>query len=268
MAREKVRCIECKKWFTTNNSRQIKCDDCLHKERAARPAQKAEASVSTRPKVTVAPLLTGPAATSLVADMSARPPASPPAQAPVNPGPAKSESAAPRRTPPPAPPKPKAPPPPPFVLTDELRAEIEQRYLELANPVEFDGIRTQIARKLAVPKSAVREVVHRLRKAKQIPSWWELRAYSGSDEDLERIRAIYVPALPVPPVGIHKQIAQELNMSTQQVYAGIRNIRAALQLPQFNPPSSHPELAHTEDVASPDAAPQVDAAAERAAGLS
>ncbi|HEX9068724.1 MAG TPA: hypothetical protein VF807_08135, partial [Ktedonobacterales bacterium] len=176
--------------------------------------------------------------------------------------------AAPKRTPPPVPSKPKPTPAPPFVLTDEVRAKIEQRYLELASPVEFDGIRTQIAQELSVPKAAVREVVHSLRKAKQIPSWWELRAYSGSDEDLERIRALYVPALPVPPVGIHKQIAQELNISAQQVYAGIRNIRAALHLPQFNPPSSHPELAHTADLASPDTASQADEAAEGAAGLS
>ena len=41
------------------------------------------------------------------------------------------------------------------MLTGELRQRIEERYLELANPVEFDGIRTQIAAELGAPKPVV-----------------------------------------------------------------------------------------------------------------
>lgn len=120
-----------------------------------------------------------------------------------------------------------------------MRARVESRYLELASPVEFDGIRTQIAGELGVPKTAVKRAVSELRKRMQLPSWWELQAYSGSPEDLDRIRVAYVPLLPVPPIGVHRQIATELGLEPIQVYQGIRRIRAEMRLPQFNPLEAH-----------------------------
>ncbi len=138
-------------------------------------------------------------------------------------------------------PKEPRPAPQPFQMTDELRERIEARYLELAKPVEFDGIRTQIAGELSVPKAAVKKVVAELLKRKQLPSWWELQASTSTPEELERIRAAYTPLLPTPPIGVHKQLATELGMDARQVYQGIRRIRAELRLPQYNPPEAHPE---------------------------
>ncbi|HEX8033120.1 MAG TPA: hypothetical protein VF510_04700 [Ktedonobacterales bacterium] len=136
-------------------------------------------------------------------------------------------------------PKERKPPTPPFKLTDELRAQIEERYLELAQPVEFDGIRTQIADELHIPKAAVRRVVQDVRTRLQLPSWWELQAFSSSDEDLAHIRAAYEPLLPIPPIGIHKHIATSLGLEPIMVYHGIRRIRAEMRLPQYNPPELH-----------------------------
>ncbi|HKT36976.1 MAG TPA: hypothetical protein VJR48_01305, partial [Ktedonobacterales bacterium] len=62
----------------------------------------------------------------------------------------------------------------PFEMTDEMRATIERRYLELSQPVEFDGIRTRIASELNLPKPVVKQVVRELRAKRQLPSWWEL----------------------------------------------------------------------------------------------
>lgn len=128
---------------------------------------------------------------------------------------------------------------PPFQLTDEMRTAIEQRYLELSQPVEFDGIRTQIAGELNMPKPTVKQVIRNLRASRQLPSWWELQAYKGNIETLERIRERYLPLLPVPPIGVHKQIASDLGMDAPQVYQAIRRLRAELKLPQYNPPASH-----------------------------
>ena len=128
---------------------------------------------------------------------------------------------------------------PAFQLTDELRAAIEQRYLELSQPVEFDGIRTQIAGELNVPKPTVKQVIRELRASRQLPSWWELQAYKGNDETLARIRERYLPLLPLPPIGVHKQIASDLGLDAPQVYQAIRRLRAELKLPQYNPPTSH-----------------------------
>jgi hypothetical protein len=150
--------------------------------------------------------------------------------------------AAPRgERPAPAPRPPKAPRPvaPQFELTDELRQRIEARYLELAQPIEFDGIRTRIATELSVPKSHVKHVVAALRTRMQLPSWWELQSYTGAETDLERIRMAYLPHLPVPDVGIHKTLAEELNLDPRTVYQGIRRIRAEMRLPQYNAPELH-----------------------------
>ncbi len=135
--------------------------------------------------------------------------------------------------------KPPRPTPPQFELTDELRAKIEARYLELAQPIEFDGIRTQIATEMSVPKSHVKRAVAELRVRMQLPSWWELQSYSGAETDLERIRMAYLPHLPVPAVGIHKTLADDLSLDPRTVYQGIRRIRAEMRLPQYNAPELH-----------------------------
>src|SRR5438477_2758049 len=143
---------------------------------------------------------------------------------------------------PPTPPKPKRekiPPPAPFTPTPEQIAQVEARYLELAVPTEFDGIRTQIAQELGIPKKAVKKIVKDLRERQSIPSWWELQTYKGSSEELEKIRAAYEPYLPLPPIGVHKTIAEELSINPGEVYQAIKAIRLELNLPQYNAPSLH-----------------------------
>jgi hypothetical protein len=127
----------------------------------------------------------------------------------------------------------------PFSPTSEQVAAIEQRYLEVAQAGEFDGIRTQIAKDLSLPKSAVKKVVYALRQRQDIPSWWDLQPYHGSPEDLERIRAAYTPLLPKPVVGVHKHIAAQLNLPAGTVYQAIKVVRAEMDLPQYNPPEEH-----------------------------
>jgi DNA-directed RNA polymerase subunit RPC12/RpoP len=143
---------------------------------------------------------------------------------------------------PPAPPKPKkekTPPPLPFVPTAEQVAQIELRYLELAQPTEFDGIRTQIANEMGIPKKAVKKVVKELRERQSIPSWWETQIYKGPAEEKEKIKALYEPLLPVPPVGVHKTIAEQLSLKPGDVYQAIKTIRLELNLPQYNDPALH-----------------------------
>ncbi len=151
---------------------------------------------------------------------------------------------------PPTPPKPKRekiPPPAPFTPTTEQIAQVEGRYLELAVPTEFDGIRTQIAQELGIPKKAVKKIVKDLRERQSIPSWWELQTYKGSSEELEKIRAVYEPYLPLPPIGVHKTIAEELTLNPGEVYQAIKAIRLEMNLPQYNDPSLHGLEAITGD---------------------
>ena len=140
---------------------------------------------------------------------------------------------------PPKPKREKIPPPEPFKPTDEQITQVENRYLELAVPMEFDGIRTQIAQELKIPKTAVKKIVKNLRSRDNIPSWWEIQTYQGSAEELEKIKAAYEPFLPLPPVGVHKQLAEQLSLKPGDVYQGIKKIRQDMNLPQYNDPALH-----------------------------
>ncbi len=151
-------------------------------------------------------------------------------------------SAKPRAAKPAPPPKPKRekiPPPPPFKPTPEQVVQVEVRYKELAVPAEFDGIRTQIAKELSIPKKAVKQIIKDLREREDIPSWWDMQTYKGDSEELEKIRAAYEGHLPLPPIGVHKQIADALSIKPGPVYQAIKLIRQEMGLPQYNDPALH-----------------------------
>ncbi|HEY1390988.1 MAG TPA: hypothetical protein VGF38_20800 [Ktedonobacterales bacterium] len=272
---EKMRCAHCGKRFKQTNKKQVLCADCLAKERLARKNAPALAQsgggVATRPGgMTPAPAITIVQATPPPEEAifgsqarnverhsargSQRPPqpeaAPPTSMTPPVAKPTPPQQPAKKPAPPEKRARPSRPAPKPFELTDEQRSAIEQRYLELSHPVEFDGIRTRIADELKIPKPVVKQVVRELRARRQLPSWWELQAYKGSDETLERIRERYLPLLPTPPIGVHKQIASDLQMDAPQVYQAIRRLRAEMKLPQYNPPDSHTGEAASSATAS------------------
>jgi hypothetical protein len=138
------------------------------------------------------------------------------------------------------------------VPTPEQIKQVEERYLELAQPIEFDGIRTQIANELQIPKKAVKQIVKNLRIESHIPSWWELQTYKGSTEEFEKIKAVYEPYLPLPPIGVHKHIAEQLSIKASVVYQAIKTIREELGLPQYNDPAlhEHERVQHAEEAGS------------------
>jgi hypothetical protein len=271
----RMRCARCGKHFKSVSAKHTLCPDCEARERAARAAGKGTSSL--RPPVTPVraqrPTIVGPGAAILVPELAQKSPVPTTEstlghieKAPYGESGSKAASAGrhgertpitsdPERAdyPPTANRTPKAtkqarsfraattPPDPAasFELTEDLRVSIELRYQELAQPVEFDGIRTQIAAELGIPKAVVKRTVADLRKRLQLPSWWELQSYTGSAADLERIRAAYLPHLPVPDVGVHKHLAAQLGIDSGIVYQGIRRIRAEMRLPQYNSPEAH-----------------------------
>ena len=151
----------------------------------------------------------------------------------------KQKTPKPKPVTPPKPKREKIPPPAPFKPTEEQIAQVEARYQELAVPTEFDGIRTQISKELGIPKTAVKKIIRDFREQQDIPSWWDLQTYKGNEEELAKIKAAYEPHLPLPPVGIHKQIAEELSLKPGDVYQAIKTIRLEMNLPQYNDPALH-----------------------------
>ncbi|HEX3272110.1 MAG TPA: hypothetical protein VHR15_15785 [Ktedonobacterales bacterium] len=263
MSKLKVKCASCGKVFAPSNMKQTFCTDCEKAQRAARAQRRAEAAAPSQTQQPSAPLIQGPGASVLCPD-TAQIKAT--ADTPVPPAAEHSPAHEPSETAHEQPQQAMAhanPPvikrsggkssqgqhkvktqrvePAPFTLTDEQRQRIEARYLELANPVEFDGIRTQIAAELGAPKPVVRDVVREVRRRRGMLSWWEVQGFSGSSADLERIKAAYTPYLPLPPVGIHREIAEALGLEPRAVYRGIRKIRAQMGLPQYNALEEHSE---------------------------
>jgi hypothetical protein len=50
---------------------------------------------------------------------------------------------------------------------------------------------------------------------------------------------LYVPYLPLPPIGVHKTIAEGLSLNPGEIYQAIKAIRLEMNLPQYNDPSLH-----------------------------
>ena len=122
----------------------------------------------------------------------------------------------------------------PFVASEEQVAAIRARYLELAKP-EFDGIRHQVATDLGIPLRAVKDVVKTVRGEEAIASWWDNGGSPPTPEQIEQVRVLYLPQLPAPAVGIHKEIAATLHISNTCVYQAIGQIRSELELPRYTP---------------------------------
>jgi hypothetical protein len=111
---------------------------------------------------------------------------------------------------------------------------IRERYLALAHP-EYDGIRHQIATEIGIPLRAVKEVIKQIRNEQAIPSWWEQSGKLPDEEQIQKIRELYLPLLPNPDVGVHKRIAAELHLTNTSVYQAIGHIRTELNLPRYVP---------------------------------
>lgn len=136
----------------------------------------------------------------------------------------------------------------PAALSAEQRQAVENRYLELATPHEYDGIRSQIAAEMQLPRVQVKRVVKEVRLRLGRPSWWDEQRTVVAPEVVEAVRERYVTLLAgdaLPPVGIHSELAAALALKPVQVYRAIGQIRAELGLPKFN---ERPESAQEPEI--------------------
>ena len=61
------------------------------------------------------------------------------------------------------------------------------------------------------------------------------RKLAVSPEQVLAIQTLYIPLLPLPPIGCHKIIAQQLKMDEWRVHVGIGVVRQQMNLPRWNP---------------------------------
>jgi DNA invertase Pin-like site-specific DNA recombinase len=229
----KLKCTRCGKWFKAADYRHTLCPACTATERSRK------ATLPPSPPRQPAPPAKGPASAPAPAPQAAATAPAPATPAPVQQPPlgevAVQKRAAPRRPP---------------ELSAEQRQAIEARYLELATPHEYDGIRSQIARELHLPRAQVKRAVNELRLRLGRPSWWDEQRAAVAPEVVAAVRERYVALLAgdaLPPVGIHSELAAALALTPVQVYRAIGQIRAELGLPKFN---ERPEAVTEGEVAA------------------
>ncbi len=257
MNKVKVRCSVCGKPFKTPSLKKNVCPSCEAEAKRAKhhqtgplpaaPVAAATSSVDVRAALRAAQENQGQFG-------AYRPPAPAPAAAPVDSArgqgvhapathPSRREDRPAVRKPrPTGQPRQRVPHPPreprprvvqrPFEPTPEQTESVRLRYLELAQP-EFDGIRHQIATELGIPLRVIKDIIKKTRAEGQIQSWWERNGGLPSQEDLARIRELYLPLLPEPDIGVHKAIAAQLHLTNTSVYQAIGQIRAQLELPRY-----------------------------------
>lgn len=231
MAERKVKCLRCGKWFKAADYRHTLCPSCSAAERAKkastlppparRPATAVPAPSAEQPS-RVALLTAPPVPATTTIPVQATPPPNG-GVAPAAGTATAVKTAAPARR--------------PMALSAEQRQAVEARYLELAEPREYDGIRGQIADELKLPKTLVKRAVNDLRQRLGRPSWWDTERSAIPSDVLENVKVRYLALLaeqPLPPVGVHRQLADELGLTSLQVYRAIGRIRADLGLPKFN----------------------------------
>jgi hypothetical protein len=267
MNKVKVRCSVCGRPFKTPSAKKTVCPACeAEAKRAKHQAERPQvetavagtaSSVDVRAALRAAQENQGQyGAYRPPASTAAPPAAAPPAESPLagkagsktlvlgrRPGPSAEGKPRPRREAQPRPPKPRTPKPrilqKPFEPSPDQATAIRERYLALARP-EFDGIRHQIATEMGIPLRAVKNVIMKAREDEQVQSWWERTGGAISAEDMERIKSLYVPYLPDPEVGVHKQIASQLHLTNTSVYLAIGRIRTDMQLPRYLPREGMP----------------------------
>lgn len=246
----KLKCASCGTWFKASGYKRTLCASCFAKAARARtvaksqplpamatPAARAPASATSAGSPAAAPPL-APAPRALDGSPRTAPDAA--ARAPDSVSTRARFPSAPGVTPPPRPPKASRDP---LVPTLDQIAAIERRYTELAQPSEFDGIRSKIAEELRMPRAVVKRVVKDYRERLHLPSWWDVSHQPLTAAQIELVRDRYVPLLPLPPIGVHHRLAAELGFNGWAVYQAIGQIRQQLGLARYNEreDAPHPE---------------------------
>ncbi len=159
--------------------------------------------------------------------------------------------------------RPKAPKQPkPLLVSKEQLEQIEALYktmLPLPNPDAHEVIGAH----MGLEPQKVFFGINLVRQKLMLPKLpFPKRKLAISPDQLNAIKMLYEPLLPLPPIGCHKIIAAQLKMDEWRVHVGIKLVRAQMGLDRWNEDradkpadymvAKHPKAdAKTETVESP-----------------
>ena len=123
----------------------------------------------------------------------------------------------------------------PLLISKEQVLEIEELYrtmLPLPNPDAHEVI----GEKIGLEPQKVFFGINLIRQKMMLPKVaFPKRKLAVSPEQVLAIQTLYIPLLPLPPIGCHKIIAQQLKMDEWRVHVGIGVVRQQMNLPRWNP---------------------------------
>lgn len=112
--------------------------------------------------------------------------------------------------------------------------EIEKRYKPLL-PLPNPDVHEVIAQQLNLPPSKVFFGINLIRQKMKLPKVdYPKRKLAVTPDQLMAIEALYLPYLPVPPLGIHKIISKQLKIDEWRVHVAIGLIRKSRNMGRWN----------------------------------
>ena len=126
------------------------------------------------------------------------------------------------------------PAPKQLLISREQVAQIEALYrtmLPLPNPDAHEVI----GEKIGLESQKVFFGINLVRQKMMLPKLpFPKRKLAVSPDQLMAIQNLYSPLLPLPPIGCHKILAQQLKMDEWRVHVGIGIVRKQMNLPRWN----------------------------------
>ena len=124
--------------------------------------------------------------------------------------------------------------PKPLLISKEQLEQIEALYktmLPLPNPDAHEVIGAH----MGLEPQKVFFGINLVRQKMMLPKLpFPKRKLAISPDQLNAIKMLYEPLLPLPPIGCHKIIAAQLKMDEWRVHVGIKLVRAQLGLDRWN----------------------------------
>ncbi len=124
--------------------------------------------------------------------------------------------------------------PKPLLVSKEQLEQIELLY-KLMLPLPNPDAHEVIGEKIGLEPRKVFFGINLIRQKMMLPKLpYPKRKLAITPDQLNAIKMLYEPLLPVPPIGCHKIIAAQLKMDEWRVHVGIGLVRAQMGLERWN----------------------------------
>ena len=121
-----------------------------------------------------------------------------------------------------------------LLVSKEQLAQIELLY-KLTLPLPNPDVHEVIGEKIGLEPRKVFFGINLIRQKMMLPKLpFPKRKLAITPDQLNAIKMLYEPLLPLPPIGCHKIIASQLKMDEWRVHVGIGLVRAQMGLDRWN----------------------------------